>query len=125
MPAWQRRMSMDQVDPVQSLQVANTTDHPCEKKRSGSRKSETSGQREIAKPFRLHAGFPRVKSPPIERLHCEDGVHHSNLRERCERFGDKATGRIVLPARIEGCQRQNVKRSAVLPCGLAPRLPEN
>jgi hypothetical protein len=96
-------MSVDNVDPVGSLQIANASDHPCEKERARSRKPKPSGQRQIAKPFRMHAGFSRVNIPPIDRLYGEDGILHSNLGQGVEGLRDKATGGIVVRARIERC----------------------
>ena len=101
---------MDQVDALRTLQLAHLPHNPGKDKCSGSRKSKTSGQRKIAQPLRRHPRFPRAQLSSIQRPHRENCVHHSSLGERVKRFRDKTTSAIVALARVEGSQRENVKR---------------
>jgi hypothetical protein len=110
---------MDKVDALRILQLTHLPHNPGKDKRSGSWKSKTSRQREIAQPSRRHAGFPRAQLSSVQRQHCEDGIYHSNLSKSVERFRNKTTSAIVTLARVEGGQRENVKR----PSGLLARLP--
>src|SRR5580658_8708947 len=115
-------MGVDKVDPAQTLQLAYPPYNSCEDESSGSGKSKTSGQRQIAQPFHAHTGFPCVQLSSIQRPHGENGVHHSCLGKRVQRLRDKTTEGIVAVARVKGCERQNVKRP-VFVCYQAACLP--
>src|SRR5579864_6555010 len=103
-------MSMDQVNLMRTLQLTHAAHDASEYECTRSWQPEAPGKREVPQPFGRHNGFSSPKFFAVEGLHRKHPVGDANPGKGSKRLRDKAPGRIVPLARVEGRQREDVHR---------------